>query len=408
MAGGHGPLQRVVIVGASQAGLRAAEQLRASGYEGTLTIVGDEPHMPYDRPPLSKGVLAGTTRPEATALRPSGGELADLDVEWSLSTTATGLDLDERAVLVGGGERLPFDGLVIATGASPRRLPGTDHLDGVHTLRTLDDCIAVRAALVASPRRVAIVGAGFIGAEVAATCRGLGIDVTLVEALPVPLERGLGAEMGSVVGGLHSAHGVDVRLGVGVVLIEGGDRVERVRLTDGTTLDVDLVVIGIGVSPNTGWLEGSGLDIADGVVCDESCHVAPGVVAAGDVASWHNVRFGERMRVEHWDNAIEMGAHAARSLLQGSSAEPYAPVPWFWSDQYDRKIQLAGRSAAGDDVVVVAGSVDDHRFAALYGREGRVVGVLGMSMPAKVMRLRPLVESRAPWDEALAEAAALA
>jgi NADPH-dependent 2,4-dienoyl-CoA reductase/sulfur reductase-like enzyme len=394
--------QRIVIVGASLAGFRAAEELRHLGHDGSITLVGDEPHRPYDRPPLSKQVLAGTRPPEATALDASGGSVDDLDLDWRLGTTATGLDLGERSVLLGGGERLPYDGLVIATGASARRLPGTDHLHGVHTLRTLDDCLAIRAVLEAGPRRVAVVGAGFIGAEVAATCRGLGIEVSLIEALPVPLERGLGPQMGAVMADLHRDHGVDVRLGVGVVLIDGSERAERVRLTDGSVLDVDLVVVGIGVSPNTDWLDGSGLTIDNGVVCDATCLAAPGVVAAGDVARWPNARFDEVMRVEHWDNAIEMGAHAARTLLAPSgTAEGFAPVPWFWSDQYDRKVQLAGRAGADDVVEVVSGTVEERKFVAFYGRGGRVVGVLGMNQPAKVMRWRGLLEQPTAWEDAL-------
>jgi len=398
----------VVVVGASLAGLRAAEELRTQGHAGPITVVGDEPHRPYDRPPLSKQVLAGKQPPEATALVVGDGTVEGLDVDWLLGTSATGLDLEAREVLLGGGDRLPFDGLVIASGATPRRLPGTDHLTGVHTLRTLDDCLAIRDALDGGVQRVAVVGAGFIGAEVAATCRGRGVDVHLVEALPVPLERALGPEMGTVMADVHREHGVDVRLGVGVVTIEGDDQVERVRLTDGSILEVDLVVVGIGVVPNTGWLEDAGLTVDNGVVCDATCLAAPGVVAAGDVARWPNERFGEVMRVEHWDNAIEMGAHAARTLLAdlaGRPGEPYAPVPWFWSDQYDRKIQLVGRSGAGDEVAVVSGSTEDRRFVAFYGRAGRLVGVLGMNQPAKVMRWRALVESGATWGAALAAAA---
>jgi NADPH-dependent 2,4-dienoyl-CoA reductase/sulfur reductase-like enzyme len=393
-------LDHIVIVGASLAGFRAAEELRLHGHEGTITLVGDEPHRPYDRPPLSKQVLAGTKPPDSTTLSVVSGTLDDLELDWRLGQSATGLDLADRAVLLGGGERLAFDGLVIATGASPKRLPGTDHLDGVHTLRTLDDCLEIRAELDKSPRRVAVVGAGFIGAEVAATCRGRGIDVSLIEALPVPLERGLGAEMGAVVAEVHRDHGVDVRLGVGVVLIDGGDRVERIRLTDGAVLDVDLVVIGIGVAPNTDWLAGSGLTIDNGVVCDATCTAAPGVVAAGDVARWPNLRFDEMMRVEHWDNAIAMGTHAAHSLLAGRGAEPFEPIPWFWSDQYDRKIQLAGRAAPDDHVEVVSGSIEERRFVAFYGRDDRVVGVLGMNQPAKVMRWRALIEERTSWEDA--------
>jgi 3-phenylpropionate/trans-cinnamate dioxygenase ferredoxin reductase component len=399
-------VRAVAIVGASQAGFRAAEELRARGMDGRITVIGDEAHLPYDRPPLSKQVLAGSWEADQTALTPVMGSLDDLDLDWRLGATATGLDLDAREVRLAGGERVTFDGLVIATGASPRRLPGTDHLRGVQTLRTIDDSLALRAALDAGAGRVVVVGFGFIGAEVAATCRERGVEVTIVEALPVPMERALGPTMGTVCADLHRDHGVDVRLGVGVLGIDAGpdDRVERVRLTDGTSLDADLVVVGIGVAPNTGWLEGSGLTLDNGVLCDATGLAAPGVVAAGDVARWHNPRFDEVMRVEHWENAVGMGAHVACRLLAGEgSAEAWAPVPWFWSDQYDRKIQLAGRAGPGDVVEVVAGSLEDRRFAALYGRAGRVVGVLGMSMPAKVMRWRTLVEERTPWVEALAQ-----
>lgn len=399
----------IVVVGASLAGFRAAEELRARGHDGPIAVVGDEPHRPYDRPPLSKQVLAGTQPPEALALTPAEGSVEDLGLDWHLGTTASALDLAAREVVLGGGDRLPFDGVVIATGARAKQLPGTDHLSGVHTLRTVDDCLSLRKALEAGPARVVVVGAGFIGAEVAATCRGLGLEVSLVEALPVPLERGLGPTMGAVMADLHRDHGVDLRLGVGVVRVEGGDHVEAVRLTDGTVLETDVVVVGIGVTPNTDWLEGSGVPVDNGVVCDATCRVAPGVVACGDVARWPNRRFDQMMRVEHWDNAVEMGAHAARTLLadlDGLSGEPYAPVPWFWSDQYDRKIQLAGLAGPDDEVQVVAGSVDERRFVAMYGRGGRLVGVLGMSMPAKVMRWRPMVEQGTPYDEALAAARA--
>lgn len=398
-------LDRVVVVGASLAGFRAAEELRVQGHDGPITVIGDELHQPYDRPPLSKQVLAGSKPPEATALSAASGSLADLDLDWRLGESASGLDLGARTVSLAGGGEVAFDGLVIATGASPRKLPHTDHLQGVHTLRTLDDCEAIRAALSLGPRRVAVVGAGFIGAEVAATCRGLGIEVSLIEALAVPLERSLGPAMGAVVADLHRDHGVDVRLGVGVAALDGGPSVERLKLSDGNVLEVDLVVVGVGVVPNTAWLEDSVLTLHNGVVCDESCLAAPGVVAAGDVARWPNRRFDETMRVEHWDNAIAMGTHAAHTLLAGPGrAEPYEPVPWFWSDQYDRKIQLAGRAGPDDRVEVVAGDVAERRFVALYGRAGRVVGVLGMNQPSQVMKLRHLVEQGVAWDAALTQA----
>jgi NADPH-dependent 2,4-dienoyl-CoA reductase/sulfur reductase-like enzyme len=401
----------VVVVGASLAGLRAAEELRHRGFDGRLTVVGDEEHRPYDRPPLSKQVLAGSWDLDRIELTVGGeGGLDGLDIDWRLGTRATGLDPAGRRVTLAGGEDVLYDGLVIATGARPRALPGTGQLAGVHTLRTLDDCLAVRADLDAGARRVVVVGAGFIGSEVAATCRGRGCEVTVLEALPVPLGRALGDEMGSAMGDLHRDHGVAVRLGVGVAGIEGAGRVERVRLADDTVVEADLVVVGIGVTPNTGWLEGSGLALDDGVVCDATTRAAPGIVAAGDVARWPSHRFGELMRVEHWDNAIAMGEHAARRLLEdlaggaASPGEPYDPVPWFWSDQYDRKIQLAGRSADADEVRVVDGSVEERRFVALYRRGDRLIGALAMNRPRLLVAFRGLVERRATWAEALAEA----
>ena len=394
-------MKSVTIVGASLAGMRAAESLRREGFDGTVTVVGDETGAPYDRPPLSKQVLAGEWEPERIALYDAGA-LDDLRLTWRLGTRAVALDAVSRTVTLSDGERLAADGVVIATGARTRTLPGTEHLAGVYTLRSLADSLAIRAEFEATPRRVVVVGAGFIGAEVAATARGRGLDVTMVEMAETPLERVLGAGMGRVCADVHRDHGVDLRLGVGVAEVGGGDRVEQVVLSDGTRLDADVVVVGVGVIPNTEWLEGSGLEIRNGVVCDETCLAAPGVVAAGDVARWPNRLFGQSMRVEHWDNAIDQGMVAARRLLAGEgAAELFAPVPWFWSDQYDRKIQLAGRTGPDDEVVVVTGSPEERRLAAIYGRAGRIVAVLGFNRPRHVMQYRRLIARGAGWDEAL-------
>jgi NADPH-dependent 2,4-dienoyl-CoA reductase/sulfur reductase-like enzyme len=394
-------VERIVVVGASLAGLRAAEALRRGGFTGTLTLVGAEEHLPYDRPPLSKQVLAGEWDADRTWLRkPDDYEPLGLDLR--LGQPATDLDLADREVVLHGGERLPYDAAILATGAAPRRLPGTPQLDGVVELRTLDDALALRAAFEQQPR-VVVVGAGFIGAEVAATARQRGLDVTVLEALPVPLSRGLGDRRGMACAALHLDHGVDLRCGVGVAGFEGVERVSGVRLTDGSVVPADVVVVGVGVAPATAWLESSGLELNDGVVCDEHCRAAPGVYAAGDVARWTNPLFDESMRVEHWTNAAEQGQAAAENLLAGEGrGTPFAPVPFFWSDQYDVKIQFAGRSRPGDDVEVVDGSLEAHRFVALYGRAGRLVGCLGFSRPRLVMTYRRLLAEGASWDEALA------
>ena len=397
----------VTIVGASLAGLRAAEALRRQDFDGPITLIGDELHAPYDRPPLSKQFLAGGWGEDRLALtRPD--KLDDLDLDLRLGVRAASFDLASRRLGIvylddEGGDEFVVDGLLIATGARCRTLRGSEGLDGVFVLRSLDDSLAIRAAFGAGPARVVVVGAGFIGAEVAATARTLGLEVTMIESLPQPLSRVLGDAMGAVCAELHREHGVDLRTGVGVEAIEGEGRVERVRLSDGSVIEADVVVVGIGVVPNTEWLEGSGLRIDNGVVCDATCLAAPGVTAAGDVARWPNQRFGEVMRVEHWDNAVAQGAHAARRLLvDDAEAEPFVPVPWFWSDQYDRKIQMAGRIGPDDEMHVATGSLAERRFAAIYGRAGRLVGVLGFNRPRQVMRYRMLIESRATFEDAIA------
>jgi len=405
-------MRSVAIVGVSLAGLRAAETLRRAGFDGRITAIGAEDRLPYDRPPLSKELLAGKWTEPDVELRKQGVD--DLALDWRLGRRAVALDLGARAVALDDGARVDFDGLVIATGSEPRRLPasafpnGNPDLDGVFVLRTLDDAIGIRDRLDGRPR-VVVIGAGFIGAEVAATCRGRGLDVTVLEALPQPMVRGLGPTIGGVCGDLHRDHGVDLRLGVAVEAIEGDGRVERVRLADGTTIPADLLVVGIGVVPATDWLAGSGLTIDNGVVCDETCRAAPGVVVAGDVARWPNPLFdGELMRLEHWTNATEQGVFAAERLLAGDGGgapAPFAPVPFVWSDQYDVKIQSVGRFTAEDEVHVVHGSLEERRFVALFGRAGRLVGALGFSRPRNVMQYRRMISERGSLADALALAA---
>ncbi|MDH4169657.1 MAG: NAD(P)/FAD-dependent oxidoreductase, partial [Acidimicrobiia bacterium] len=313
--------ESITIVGASLAGIRGAEALRRDGFDRPITLIGDERHEPYDRPPLSKQVLAGEKDPADIALL-SPDRLEALDLDLRLGVRATRLDLAARRLHLDNGDEHGFDGLMVATGARPRTLPGTETMAGVFTLRTVDDALSLRAALDARPARVAVVGAGFIGAEVAATARRRGLDVTMIDPLPTPMGRVLGDEIGGVCAAVHREQGVDLRLGVGVDALRGGAGVQAVELSDGQVVEADVVVVGIGVIPNTAWLEGSGLTLDDGVVCDETCLAAPGVTAAGDVARWPNRRFGELMRVEHWDNAVEQGAVAARRLLD-DDAEPF-------------------------------------------------------------------------------------
>jgi NADPH-dependent 2,4-dienoyl-CoA reductase/sulfur reductase-like enzyme len=396
----------VVVVGASLAGLRAAEEVRHEGHPGPVIIIGEEVHAPYDRPPLSKQLLAGAW--DVARIHHHAPDALDtLGLEFRLGRRAISLDLESRIVHTDSGE-LAFDGLIVATGTVARSLPGTEGLPAVHTLRTLDDCLAIRSALASAGERprVVVIGAGFIGSEVASTCHGLGAEVTVVEALPTPLGRVLGDEMGAACAGLHRAAGVALRTGVGVDRVTArpdGDPPVVVHLADGTDLGADVVVVGIGVVPTVGWLEGSGLRLDNGVVCSETLFAADRVVAAGDVARWTHTGLGEELRVEHWTNAAEGGAAAARNLLAGSAAAvAYDPVPFFWSDQYSTKIQVIGLPGPEDEVVVVEGSVEEGKLVALYRRGDRLRAALAFSRPRHLMAYRPLLAAGASFDEALA------
>ena len=391
------------------AGLRAAETLRANDFTGDICVVCSERDSLYDRPPLSKKFLAGEWDTDRIRLRKTE-EIDKLNVDWRFATTATALDVANKTITTTNGN-LDYDEAIIATGGFVRRLPNQPNLEGIHTLRTIDDSVALRDELQPG-KRLVVIGAGFIGLEAAATARAKGCDVTVLEGLPAPLIRGLGEEMGRLVTRVHADSGVHIRCNVRVEEIEGDQRVTGVRITNehgqSELVAADVVLVGIGVAPATAWLETSGITINDGIVCDANLQCAPHVFAAGDVARWPNALFADlepTMRVEHWTTAAEQGAHAATNALadlNNHPLTPYAAVPFFWSDQFTARIQFVGRSTNGADVRVVAGNPDDGKFAAAYFANNRLVGVLGVSMPRVVMPARKLLETHTSPEAALA------
>lgn len=408
----------IIVVGASLAGWRAVETLRSEGFDGDITLVGEELHLPYDRPPLSKQVLAGTWPPEKAVLA-DRKRSSELRVHEVLGHRAVRLDAAARQVEIDDGTVLSGDGIVLATGASPRRFPDTDHLgpsDGLFTLRTLNDSLALRTALTTrSSARVIVIGAGFIGAEVASTCAGMGCHVTVLEALDIPLANVLGPEIGAHCGALHGQNGVDLRTGVGVSDISptppgssSGSASLTVTLADGESIEADVVVVGIGVVPSVDWLADSGLTIENGVVCDDRLFAAEGIVAAGDVARWmwQHDGLSEQIRIEHWQVAGEAGVAAARSLLAGrADAASFTPIPYFWSDQFGIRFQVLGNPGGNDEVAIVGGSLEDGKFVALFGRAGRLRAVMAIGMPRQLMGYRLLLEAGTSWDDALAHSA---
>ncbi|HKH69814.1 MAG TPA: FAD-dependent oxidoreductase [Vicinamibacterales bacterium] len=398
-------LRRIVIVGASLAGLRAAEALRDRGFDGELTLIGDEPHRPYDRPPLSKQVLQGAWEPEQTFFRKKDGYDA-LALDMRLGVRAVSVDLRARRVALADGTFADYDRLIIATGARVRTLAGIAPRAGLLALRGLDDAIVLRRAMMDAPR-VAIVGAGFIGLEVAASCRDRGLPVTVIESLPVPLSPILGPTFGDMVAAMHRDHGVDLRTGVVVTDVLGESRVAGLALSDGSRIDADVVVVGIGVTPNTEWLERSGLTVDNGIVCKGSGEAAPDVYAAGDVARVANRWCGDSPRIEHWTNAVEQAVHAAENALAGSEASTsFSSVPYFWSDQYDRRIQFIGAARPHDEMVIIDGSLADRRLTALYRRGDRLVACLALNQPLAVIKYRKLVAAGESWKAALSGPAA--
>jgi 3-phenylpropionate/trans-cinnamate dioxygenase ferredoxin reductase component len=403
----------VVVVGAGLAGWRAIEALRAEGFEGGITLVGEELHLPYDRPPLSKQVLAGTWPPEKVVLA-DRKRSSELRVHEVLGQRAVRLDAPARHVELGDGTVVKGDAMILATGVTPRRLPGTEQLgqqNGLFTLRTLNDSLALRSALTAVEScRVVVIGAGFIGAEVASTCAGLGCRVTVLEAMDIPLANVLGPVIGAHCGSLHGAHGVDLRTGIGVAGVrrneDGGGL--TVELQGGDVIPADVVLVSIGVVPATDWLDGSGLTIENGVLCDDRLFAADGIAVAGDIARWmwHHDGQEESIRIEHWQVAAEAGVAAARSVLAGrTDAAPFTPIPYFWSDQFDIRFQVLGHPGGEDEMEIVDGSLEEGKFLALYGRAGRLRAVMAIGKPRQLMAFRPLMEAGVSWDDALSHAA---
>ena len=383
-----------MIVGGGLAAARTAEQLRRSEYTGAITIVSDEDHLPYDRPPLSKEVLRAET--DDVTLKPAEF-YAENDITVLLGNGARSVDTVAKTVTLSDGTALGYDELVIATGLVPKRIPSFPDLPGIHVLRSLDESRALRSEARDATRAV-VVGAGFIGCEVAASLRKLDVEVVLVEPQPAPLASVLGEQIGGLITRLHQAEGVDVRCGVGVADVGGDDRVRTVTLADGSELNADLVIVGIGSKPATDWLEGSGITVDNGVVCDEVGRTtAPHVWAIGDVASWLDV-VGEQVRVEHWSNVADQ-ARAMVPALLGQEASAAVTVPYFWSDQYDVKIQCLGEPEATDTVHIVED--DGRKFLAYYERAGVVVGVVGGGMPGKVMKTRGKIAAGAPIADVL-------
>jgi 3-phenylpropionate/trans-cinnamate dioxygenase ferredoxin reductase subunit len=390
-----------VVAGASLAGVHVVRALRARQYAGEIVLIGAEPGrdgvVAVDRPALSKDFLTDPAAAPMPLLSPD--DLAELDVRL-VRGPAVHLDVPDHQVLLADGQRLNFSQVVIATGSTPRTLPGVEPRPGVHQLRTLADATAIRAECAAGTRLV-VVGGGFIGAEVAWTARALGCTVTVVELLPEMMVRGLGPVVGAALTRRYAAAGIDLRLGIGVADIGGDRRAEEVRLTDGSRLPADLVVLGLGTSPETSWLEDSGLDVRDGVVCDErlaACGVDD-VFAVGDVVRWRHPRYGEDTRVEHWTNAVESAGVVATNLTGGNQV--HDAVPYVWSDQLDSRLQVFGRLRPQDDLRIVHGALAGS-FVAISGGDGALQGAVGLGALRPLMPYRKLLVAGASWDDALA------
>ncbi|MFD8739982.1 NAD(P)/FAD-dependent oxidoreductase [Streptomyces sp. NPDC059618] len=398
---------RIVVVGASLAGLRGAETLREKGFAGSLTMIGDEPGEPYDRPPLSKQVLLGRASAERTALP----RLRSLDATWRLGTPATGLDMAARRVRLADGEEVPYDRLLIATGVRARPWPNEAEaeLDGVFVLRTREDSAALARRLDAGPKRVLVIGAGFTGSEIASACRERGLPVTVAERGAAPLVGALGGVVGAVAAEMQRENGVDLRTGVMVTALEGdaAGRVRAAQLSDGSTVETDVVIVSLGAQRNTEWLAGSGLGAGPrGIACDAGCRafdirgiVTDDIYAAGDVARCPNALFGYQfLSLEHWGNAVSQARIAAHNMLSESTDRlPHMEVPAFWSSQFGVNIKSVGIPSMGTEILISQGSLADHRFLGVYGYQGRVIGAVAFDQGRWLPFYRQLIETTAPF-----------
>ncbi|MFP3463853.1 FAD-dependent oxidoreductase [Arthrobacter globiformis] len=405
-------MQTLAIVGASLAGLSAARAARAQGFSGRLVIIGDEHHRPYDRPPLSKDFLLGTITAEDLFLETDDD---GLNAEWLLGGGAAGLDADTRTIRLNDGRTVTADGIVIATGARARQIPALTGLDNVFYLRTMADAQGLTPRLVAGARMI-VIGAGFVGAEVASSAASRGMEVTMINNAPVPFTAQLGRDMGSVVADLHEANGVNLICGTGIDEFHtAANSVTGLRLADGRELAADVVVVGIGAEPNVEWLAGSGVEVDGGVLCDAMGRTSvPGIVAVGDCAAWFDAAVDRHRRVEHWTGALERAALAVQALLGSDSADGDTPAqplkpPYFWSDQHGVKIQFAGHSTGHDRLEIEAGDPSEHNFLAVYYRGEDAVAVLGMNQPRLFTKWRRSLVTPAPKPAAaVAPAAATA
>lgn len=384
-----------VIVGANLAGGRAAEALRKNGFDGRIILIGEEPDAPYERPPLSKEYMRHEIEKSKLFIL-SADFYRTNQIELRLGYRAEKLNITEKWVELDDGEQVSFDKLLLTTGAKVRKLtvPGSD-LQGIYYLRDIADCEAIGAELQPG-KRLVVIGAGFIGAEVAASAREAGVEVTIVEILPVPMSRVLGEEMGKIYGDIHRDHGVTLRLNEGIERFEGNGHVERVVTSSSASIDCDFVVVGVGVVPETSLVEGTEIEVNNGIVVNEYCETnVPDIYAAGDVANFPNPLLGDRMRLEHWQNAQNQGIAAAKNMM--GIREPFAEVPWFWSDQYDLNMQLIGHPVHWDQIVF-RGSVPDRQFTAFFVKEDKLLAALAVNRPMDIRPCREIIQANFPVD----------